>query len=139
LAILLSCGHLGHGKCVLSDGISWYDHCLGPSAVANAFTAWVEFADLGNKIGRYNDTVCNLEKLLIWWDSLGEVEQASSKNASTLITTAEHVIGSESSAWQAVASLSVPKKGKDGKGGKDGKDTKAQEESKHSDLNAAGS
>jgi hypothetical protein len=81
-----------------------YTAYLGiPSALANAFFAWSEFADINRKMERYNNVVRKLEKLLIWWDGIGEVEKASSANIKKLVLNAESLISGEYQAWQSIA------------------------------------
>jgi len=70
-------------------------------SVATAGAAWMEFTDLGTKIERYNTTVKNLDKLLIWWRSLRDVEQASKEMGSQLVFSAESIITGEFQAWQS--------------------------------------
>eukprot|EP00927_Polykrikos_kofoidii_P026351 TRINITY_DN23493_c0_g1_i5.p1 TRINITY_DN23493_c0_g1~~TRINITY_DN23493_c0_g1_i5.p1 ORF type:complete len:948 (-),score=131.35 TRINITY_DN23493_c0_g1_i5:318-3092(-) len=74
-----------------------------PSALANALSAWSEFTDIGHKMERYNGVVRKLDKLLIWWDGLGEVEQAASVNVRALVNGAEHAITGEYQTWQAIS------------------------------------
>merc|ERR1712166_1582278 len=74
-----------------------------PSALANSFTAWSEFIDISRKIERYNAAISGLQQLLVWWESLGEVEQSSTLNVVQLVQGGENIINSESFAWRSIA------------------------------------
>eukprot|EP00746_Dinoflagellata_sp_MGD_P071023 gnl/MRDRNA2_/MRDRNA2_28993_c0_seq1.p1 gnl/MRDRNA2_/MRDRNA2_28993_c0~~gnl/MRDRNA2_/MRDRNA2_28993_c0_seq1.p1 ORF type:complete len:1179 (+),score=188.07 gnl/MRDRNA2_/MRDRNA2_28993_c0_seq1:101-3637(+) len=105
--------------CILCSGASsactfWGAHRLVAfvGSLATAGAAWMEFADLGRKIERYNTTVKNLEKLLIWWYSLRDVEQASKEKGAQLVFSAENIITGEFQAWQSAAPKEKDKDGK---------------------------
>ena len=82
-----------------------------PSAFASAFIAWAEFTDIDRKIVRYNDALTGFNKLLLWWDALGEVEQASTANVAILVQTCEKITSDEFGAWQSTANLEKVDKG----------------------------
>merc|ERR1719161_2601706 len=78
-----------------------HDYVALVGSVATAGAAWMEFTDLNNKIERYNTTVKNLDKLLIWWHSLRDVERASKEMGTQLVFSAESIITGEFQAWQS--------------------------------------
>ena len=45
------------------------------TSAATAVTSWAEFSEDARKVERYSSAVNNLEKLLSWWRSLGEVRE----------------------------------------------------------------
>jgi len=74
------------------------------TAFSAAITAWVESADITSKVRRYTSAVHTLEKLLMWWDTLGEVDKAGVENVCRLIEHGEAAINSERLAWQSTGS-----------------------------------
>merc|ERR1712193_594328 len=80
-------------------GVEDYVALVG--SVATAGAAWMEFTDISRKVERYNTTVKNLDKLLIWWNSLRDVEQASKEMGTQLVFQAEGIITGEFQAWQS--------------------------------------
>ena len=66
-----------------------------------AVTSWVEFTEVTLKIQRYSRATRSFKKLLNWWDSLDEVEKASTETISTLILRSEAIIADERTAWMS--------------------------------------
>lgn len=69
------------------------------TSMTTSVTTWGEFSDAAAKTERYTRAKLSLWKLMSWWKSLDEVEQASSENISLLIDTAEATIAEEHFAW----------------------------------------
>jgi len=44
------------------------------TAASSAITSWAEFSEDTRKIERYTSSVHELEKILSWWGSLGQVQ-----------------------------------------------------------------
>merc|ERR1712113_90508 len=90
--------------------------------------------DYFNKIERYTSTVISLRKLLDWWDSMSEVEKASSATVSRLIQLSESIISEELSSWTAVSETQSRDKGK----GKDEKKDRSKEKGGQNEVRAWG-
>lgn len=73
------------------------------TAAATALMSWSEFCDTSNKIQRYSRSIIALEGVLTWWDSLGNVQQATKEAVGNLVRTVETVISEEQLAWTATA------------------------------------
>merc|ERR1712187_1051479 len=71
------------------------------SCVAASVLAWAEFLDVGRKIMRYSVAINKLKALIIWWDSLPDVEKASTVNITRLVLEGESIISSEHVAWKS--------------------------------------
>ena len=71
------------------------------SALASAFTSWSEFSDSARKLERYNSTVNQLEKLVTWWEALGEIDKSALSNIAFLVDKGESIIEAERLAWSA--------------------------------------
>merc|ERR1719356_2280528 len=71
------------------------------TSAAGLVTAWSEFSDSARKTERYTRAVASLQKLLNWWNSLGDVERASRDAITHLICTGETIISEERVAWMS--------------------------------------
>jgi len=69
------------------------------TVVSASLTSWLEFADLGQKVERYNTTVREIKNLLSWWRTLDGVEKANIDNIEHLIHTGEAILTNELRAW----------------------------------------
>ena len=67
------------------------------TAATGHLGTWMEFSGYENKAERYTRAVGELRKLLTWWASLTEIEQAAIANISTLVNRAEDIIAEEQS------------------------------------------
>jgi len=74
------------------------------TALAGGVTAWAEFSDRKSKIERYTGAIVQIRRLLIWWNTLSDVEKAGMNNISTLIDNGEAIISDERVAWRSTAS-----------------------------------
>jgi len=70
-----------------------------PSATATALSAWKEFSGTDKKLSRYAGTISKLNRLIIWWEQLSDVEKASSTNLQGLILSCEEVLERERESW----------------------------------------
>ena len=73
------------------------------TAVTSGVTSYMEFHSTDKKLVRYNATIVGLEKALLWWNGLTEIERASHKNANLLVCMCEDTIRNERSSWMATA------------------------------------
>lgn len=72
------------------------------TALTSAISTWDEYSDLTRKIERYNGVVGGVDKLILWWKSLGPVEQAGVDNITLLVERGEAILEQERSAWQSM-------------------------------------
>ena len=82
------------------------------TATTAALTAWQEFADWSNKASRYSRASLELKKLMYWWMSLSDIEQASRENIANLVESSEKIIGQERLAWLSTSTQQEKKKKK---------------------------
>mmetsp|Transcript_46060 Transcript_46060/g.108560 ORF Transcript_46060/g.108560 Transcript_46060/m.108560 type:complete len:91 (-) Transcript_46060:11-283(-) len=71
-------------------------------AISAAVTGWMEFTSVAEKLSRYNSALVAFRNLLLWWNSLTQVEKASLAVVNNLVGTAENIICNEVNAWAAV-------------------------------------
>eukprot|EP00933_Yihiella_yeosuensis_P005238 TRINITY_DN109717_c0_g1_i1.p1 TRINITY_DN109717_c0_g1~~TRINITY_DN109717_c0_g1_i1.p1 ORF type:complete len:1269 (-),score=306.07 TRINITY_DN109717_c0_g1_i1:84-3419(-) len=69
------------------------------ASISGAIAAWHEYEGMSNKLERYSTVSCALMNVLMWWQSLPEVDQASVLNVEHLVGQTETLINSEHSAW----------------------------------------
>lgn len=69
------------------------------SAVTAAISAWLEWASVGNKITRYNNSVVAIKDLILWWDSMSAIGQGSPQSVDMLVAIGEGIINGERGAW----------------------------------------
>ena len=77
-------------------------------AIISSFTAsvsaWMEFHSTSTKISRYNATILALKNLVLWWDSLNEVDKGSPANIDKLVQMGEELLNEERGAWMSSGS-----------------------------------
>ncbi len=73
------------------------------SAVSAALTAWLEFQGTSKKVVRYGESISQLNQVIMWWDSLTPVDQASTDNVNNLVTTCENIIQGELRSWMSTS------------------------------------
>ena len=73
------------------------------TAFAAMVTSYSEFADSGRKLVRYNRAIGAVKRLLTWWNSISDVDQASKSCVNHLILTGESILSEERLGWQATA------------------------------------
>jgi len=85
--------------CTWLASMKWTRSAAIVAALAGALTAWQEFTSLAKKLSRYSAVSETLSKLLLWWQSLAEVDQSNVRNVERLVLGTEDLISSEHSAW----------------------------------------
>ena len=80
--------------------LSWV---MAATAAATIVTSWAEFSEDARKVERYSSAVNALEKLLAWWEALGEVEKASRESITHLVLKSESIISEEHRSWTSAA------------------------------------
>ena len=77
-------------------------------AIISSFTAsvsaWMEFQSTAQKISRYNATILALKNLVLWWDSLNQVDKGSPVNIDKLVQMGEAMLNEERGAWMSSGS-----------------------------------
>lgn len=73
------------------------------TSATGALISWLEFSDTARKMQRYSRAITSLERLLDWWDSIGDVERASKESIRHLVYTSETIISDERIAWVSTA------------------------------------
>jgi len=77
------------------------------AAIASAVTAYSKFLQPETKLTRYSDVVAGIRSVLLWWNSLTDVEQASQANTNALIKRCEFFFATERQAWVSTAIATV--------------------------------
>ena len=62
------------------------------SGVTCAITGWLEFHNTESRVIELNASIMNLENLVMWWNSLTEIERAVVRNINELIDQGEEYI-----------------------------------------------
>lgn len=74
-----------------------------PTAVMTACTAYAKFVAPDTKLQRYSDTIAGIDRVLLGWRSLTDVEQANVANVSELVADCEDLFSAERQAWVSTA------------------------------------
>lgn len=69
------------------------------TALAGAFTTFLQFKQTENLLVAYNRAAGDLENVLTWWLSLSPAEKRIEQNFDRLVQLTENVLGSENSGW----------------------------------------
>ena len=86
------------------------------TSVTTSVAAWLEFHSTAQKVSRYNGIIVSLSNILLWWDSMGDVDKASPINIDLLVQMGEATLNAERGAWlSAGASKEDQEKDKKGK------------------------
>jgi len=85
--------------CTFLAAMKWSRWAALVAALTSALTAWQEFNSLAKKLSRYSSVSEALGKLLLWWQSLADVDQSNVRNIERLVIGTEELISSEHSAW----------------------------------------
>jgi hypothetical protein len=119
---------------ILFGALAYFDLSSWTSIVTiltAAVTAFIEFHGTNNKIDRYSYTVHSLQELIIWWETLPQIDRSVVWNIDRLICSAEDLIQREQQAWkstsQAVKMLQKTAKSMKNDGGNSGDDGKKEE------------
>jgi hypothetical protein len=119
---------------ILFGALAYFDLSSWTSIVTivtAAVTAFIEFHGTNNKIDRYSYTVHSLQELIIWWETLPQIDRSVVWNIDRLICSAEDLIQREQQAWkstsQAVKMLQKTAKSMKNDGGNVGDDGKKEE------------
>eukprot|EP00802_Teleaulax_amphioxeia_P002218 Tamp_02220.p1 GENE.Tamp_02220~~Tamp_02220.p1 ORF type:complete len:1055 (+),score=171.08 Tamp_02220:1064-4228(+) len=69
------------------------------TATTAAVTSWLEFHSTSTKISRYSASILSINNLLLWWDSISDVDKASPANVDHLVSMGEGIVNTERHAW----------------------------------------
>lgn len=68
-------------------------------SISAALGSWQEFIRVGEKLERYATIIQRLSSLMLWWQSLPDVDKANSRNIQILVESGEGAVAEEHSAW----------------------------------------
>jgi len=68
-------------------------------SISAALGSWQEFIRVGEKLDRYATIIQRLTLLMLWWQSLPDVDKANSRNIQMLVESGEGAVAEENSAW----------------------------------------
>ena len=71
------------------------------SSASAAIAAWMEFRSTAQKVSRYNAIIVSLKNILLWWDSMSQVDRASPVNIDLLVQMGEATLNAERDAWMS--------------------------------------
>jgi hypothetical protein len=69
------------------------------TALATAFTTYLQYRQTENTLTQYNQTATNLQNVKGWWVALSAEDQADPKKIQKLVETTEDVLASEQTGW----------------------------------------
>jgi len=68
-------------------------------SISSALGSWQEFTCVDKKLERYGTVVATLHNLMLWWQTLPDVDKANTRHIENLVERTEHAAYSEQSAW----------------------------------------
>ncbi|CAE7252814.1 unnamed protein product [Symbiodinium sp. CCMP2592] len=80
----------------VSDQTTWTPLVV---AISAALASWQEFRGVDMKLERYGAVVAALRNMMLWWQTLPEVDKANVRHIETLVGKTEMAAYSELSAW----------------------------------------
>ena len=63
--------------------------------------AYTEFKGTNSKLSRYSSTVHSLQELLMWWETLPQIDRSVVANVDYLVLTCEELLLKEQQAWRS--------------------------------------
>ena len=73
------------------------------SILTTGVTALLEFQGTNSKIARYSSTVHALQKVILWWQSLPQIDRSVVANIDRLVLTCEQLLQREQQAWRSTS------------------------------------
>jgi hypothetical protein len=73
------------------------------SILTTGVTALLEFQGTNSKIARYSSTVHALQKVILWWQSLPQIDRSVVVNIDRLVLTCEQLLQREQQAWRSTS------------------------------------
>lgn len=65
--------------------------------------AYTEFKGNNSKLSRYSSTVHSLQELLMWWETLPQIDRSVVANVDYLVQTCEDMLLKEQQAWRSTS------------------------------------
>jgi len=94
------------GGSILSGAIAYFGFAKWSAMISIAsagITAWLEFSGVSSKITRYSATVNGLQELILWWQTLPQIDKSSVENIDKLVMSCEDLLQKEQNAWKATS------------------------------------
>jgi hypothetical protein len=76
------------------------------SIITSSITAYLEFHGTNRKISRYSSISHSLQNVIVWWDTLPQIDRALVANIDKLVGTCEDLIQREREAWKSTSQTS---------------------------------
>lgn len=76
------------------------------SATTLAISAYLEFNGTNSKLTRYSSTVHGLQELIVWWNTLPQIERSVLTNIDKLIVSCEDILQGEQRSWKSTSQAS---------------------------------
>ena len=76
------------------------------SATTLAISAYLEFSGTNSKLSRYSSTVHGLQELVVWWNTLPQIERSVLTNIDKLIVSGEDILQGEQRSWKSTSQAS---------------------------------
>jgi len=83
----------------LLAAINELDWTVIVASITGALAAWQEFTGLAKKLERHSGAATNLAHLLLWWQTLSDVDRKNVRSMDELVERMEGVLSSEHDAW----------------------------------------
>ena len=86
--------------------LAFFDKSVWASAISiltTGVTALLEFQGTNSKITRYSSTVHALQKVILWWQALPQIDRSVVVNIDRLVLTCEELLQREQQAWRSTS------------------------------------
>jgi len=86
--------------------LAFFDVSVWASAISiltTGVTALLEFQGTNSKITRYSSTVHALQKVILWWQALPQIDRSVVVNIDRLVLTCEELLQREQQAWRSTS------------------------------------
>ena len=98
LLLIASIGSIAFAYFSLSQWVASISICC------LAFTAYLEFQGTAAKIKRFSLVVHSLGELIVWWDTLPQIDRSIVANIDHLVLSGEEILSREQQAWKSTSS-----------------------------------
>jgi hypothetical protein len=97
---LLVLGSIGAGAVSFAGVPVW---AAVVSVMSLAVSAYIEFQGTNSKISRYSFTVHALQEIIIWWQTLPQIDRSVVSNIDRLVLSCEELLQREQQAWRSIS------------------------------------
>jgi len=91
---------------IMAGGTAYFDasrYAAILSIISSGISAFMEFNGTSSKITRYSAVVNSLQELILWWQTLPQIDKSAVQNIDKLVVTCEDLLQKEMSSWQGAS------------------------------------